>query len=112
MAWDYAELSKAAKEAGGPEKLLDLIEEGGKSIGRMEGQSSMLPWIGVAALGASALTAGVIKLIDHFKAKKAISQAAVDEAKAELIQGIKEYDANHPDENEDEESEEGEDCNE
>lgn len=112
MAWDYAELSKAAKEAGGPEKLLDLIEEGGKSIGRMEGQSSMVPWIGVAALGASALTAGVIKLIDHFKAKKAISQAAVDEAKAELIQGIKEYDANHPDENEDEESEEGEDRNE
>ena len=107
MAWDYAELSKAAKEAGGPEKLLDLIEEGGKSIGRMEGQSSMVPWIGVAAL-----TAGVIKLRDHFKAKKAISQAAVDEAKAELIQGIKEYDANHPDENEDEESEEGEDCNE
>ena len=108
MAWDYAELSKAAKEAGGPEQLLDLIEEEGKSIGRMEGQSSMMPWIGLVALGASALTAGVIKLIDHFKAKKAISQAAVDEAKAELIQGIKEYDANHPDESEADESEEGE----
>ena len=96
MAWDYAELSKAAKAAGGPEKLVNLIEEGGKSIGRIEGQSSMVPWIGLAALGASALTAGVIKLVDHFKAKKAISQAAVDEAKAELIQGIKDYDASHP----------------
>ena len=107
MAWDYAELSKAAKEAGGPEKLLDLIEEGGKSIGRIEGQSSMVPWIGVAALGASALTAGVIKLIDHLKAKKAISQAAVNEAKAELIRGIKEYDASHPEEDDTDDTKEG-----
>lgn len=112
MAWDYAELSKAAKAAGGPEKLVNMIEEGGKSIGRIEGQSSMVPLIGLAALGASALTAGVIKLVDHFKAKKAISQAAVDEAKAELIQGIKDYDAAHPDEGKDEVIEEGEESNE
>ena len=112
MAWDYAELSKAAKAAGGPEKLVNLIEEGGKSIGRIEGQSSMVPWIGLAALGASALTAGVIKLVDHFKAKKAISQAAVDEAKAELIQGIKDYDAAHPEEIEDDAVEKGDENNE
>ncbi len=112
MAWDYAELSKAAKAAGGPEKLVNLIEEGGKSIGRIEGQSSMVPWIGLAVLGASALTAGVIKLVDHFKAKKAISQAAVDEAKAELIQGIKDYDAAHPEEIEDDAVEKGYEDNE
>lgn len=112
MAWDYAELSKAAKVAGGPEKLVNLIEEGGKSVGRIEGQSSMVPWIGLAALGASALTAGVIKLVDHFKAKKAISQATVDEAKAELIQGIEDYDATHPDEIEDAAAEEGDGDNE
>ena len=112
MTWDYAELSKAAKAAGGPEKLVNLIEEGGKSIGRIEGQSSMVPWIGLAALGASALTAGVIKLVDHFKAKKAISQAAVDEAKAELIQGIKDYDAAHPEEIEDDAVEKGDENNE
>ena len=112
MAWDYAELSKAAKAAGGPEKLVNLIEEGGKSIGRIEGQSSMVPWIGLAALGASALTAGVIKLVDHFKSKKAISQAAVDEAKAELIQGIKDYDAAHPEEIEDDAVEKGDENNE
>lgn len=99
MAWDYAELSKAAKAAGGPEKLVDLIEEGGRSIGRSEGQSAMLPWIGISVLGASALTAGAIKLIDHFKAKKAVSQSAMDAAKAELIQGIKDYDASYPEEN-------------
>ena len=112
MAWDYAELSKAAKAAGGPEKLLDLIEEGAKAIGRMEGRSSMVPWIGVAVLGTSALTAGIMNLINHFKEKKAISQAAVDKAKAEIIQGIKEYDANHPEGSEESESENGEENNE
>lgn len=107
MAWDYAELSKAAKAAGGPEKLLDLIEAGGKSIGRIEGRSSMVPFIGCAALAASVITAGLIKLNDHFKAKKTISQAAVDKAKAELIQGIRDYDAAHLEETEHASSEEG-----
>lgn len=96
MSWNYAELSKIAKAAGGPEKLLAMIEEGGKAVGRIEGQTSMIPWIGIAAAGASALTAGILKLSEHLKAKKAISQAAVDAAKAELIQGIREYDASHP----------------
>lgn len=96
MSWNYAELSKIAKAAGGPEKLLAIIEEGGKAVGRIEGQTSMIPWIGIAAAGASALTAGILKLSEHLKAKKVISQAAVDAAKAELIQGIKEYDASHP----------------
>ena len=36
MAWDYAELSKAAKAAGGPEKLVNMIEEGAKAVGRVE----------------------------------------------------------------------------
>ena len=107
MAWDYAELSKAAKAAGGPEKLLDLVEAGVKSIGHIEGQATMVPLIGCAALIASVITAGAIKLNDHFKAKKAISKAAVNKAKAELIQGIKDYDAAHPEEIEDASSEEG-----
>jgi hypothetical protein len=96
--WNYAELSKAAKAAGGPEKLLSMVEEGGKVIGRMEGQASMLPWIGIAAMTASALTAGVIRLADHYSTKKVVTQEAVNEAKAELVQGIKEYDAAHSEE--------------
>ena len=108
MSWDYAVLSSAAKKAGGPDKLVELIEENGKSIGRKEGQSSMVPWIGGVALGATVLTALVIKLIDHLKAQKAISQAVADEAKAELIQGIKDYDAAHPEEKGNVDAEEGE----
>lgn len=92
MAWDYAELSKAAKAAGGPEKLVETIEAAAKAQGRSE----MAPLIGLAALAATGITIGVTKLINHFKKKKAVSQEALDQAKAELIQGIKDYDAAHP----------------
>ena len=112
MAWNYAELSKAAKKAGGPERFLKLIEEGGKSTGRIEGMAAMVPWIVVAAVGSSAVTAGIISLIDHFKAEKTLSQEAVEAAKSELIQGIKEYDVTHPEKMKEEISEKGEEFSE
>ena len=92
MAWDYAVLSKAAKAAGGPEKLVETIEAAAKAQGRSE----MAPLIGLAAIAATGITIGVTKLVNHFKKKKAVSQEALDQAKAELIQGIKDYDAAHP----------------
>lgn len=39
--WDYAELSKAAKVAGGPEKYVEMLELTSKAAGKME----MLPWM-------------------------------------------------------------------
>ena len=54
--WDYAELSKAAKAAGGPEKYVEMLELVSKEAGKME----MLPWLGVAAVGASLLSAATI----------------------------------------------------
>ena len=108
MGWDYAELSRAAKEAGGPEKLMDLLIGSGKDAGNKE----MLPIVGIA-LGIGALGyAGISKLVKFFKKKKEITPETVEAAKAELIKGIEEYDANHPDESKDEESGEGEECNE
>jgi len=66
MAWDYAELSKAAKEAGGPEKLMDLLVEIGKDAGHKE----MLPLVGIA-IGIGALGyAGISKLVKFFEKKK------------------------------------------
>lgn len=32
--WDYAELSKAAKAAGGPEKYVELLENASKDAGK------------------------------------------------------------------------------
>ncbi len=92
--WDYAELSKAAKAAGGPEKYVELLERASKEAGRLE----MLPWVGVAAVGASLLTAATIKVLDYFKSKKESTQNEILLAKEEIINGIKEYDATHAEE--------------
>lgn len=91
--WDYAELSKAAKAAGGPEKYVEMLELASKEAGKME----MLPWLGGAAVGALLLTA-TIKVVDYFKSRKKNNETEIEKAKAEIINGIKEYDAAHPDE--------------
>lgn len=92
--WDYAELSKAAKAAGGPEQYVELLEKSSKDAGKIE----MAPWIGVAAIGASLLTAATIKVVDYFKYKKKNNVAEIEKVKEEIIKGIKEYNATHPDE--------------
>ena len=99
--WDYAELSKAAKAAGGPEKYVDMLEQASKDAGKME----MLPWLGVAAVGASLLTAATIKVVDYFKYKKKKNEAEIEKAKKEIINGIKDYDDTHPDEDDNREVE-------
>ena len=60
----------------------------------------MAPWIGIAAIGASLLTAATIKVVDYFKSKKKNDTAEIEKAKDEIINGIKEYDAAHPNEEE------------
>ena len=92
--WDYAELSKAAKAAGGPEKYVELLEKASKDAGKME----MAPWIGVAAIGTPLLLAATTKVIDYFKSKKKNNEVEIEKAKEEIIKGIKEYDAAHLDE--------------
>ena len=89
--WDYAELSKAAKVAGGPEKYVEMLERASRDAGKME----MLPWVGVAAVGASLLTVAAVKVVDYFKSKKRQNQEDIEAAKQEIIAGIKAYDAEH-----------------
>lgn len=52
MVWDYAELSKMAKENGGPEKFVDFHINSGKR--------KMFPWIGAAAAAGAATTVVII----------------------------------------------------
>ena len=73
--WDYAELSKAAKAIGGPEKYIELLEESSKQEGRME----MIPWVGVAAIGAWLLTIGTIKIINIFELCKEKHKGKIEE---------------------------------
>lgn len=88
MAWNYAELSKAAKENGGPEKLVEMLIDSGKK--------SMVPWLGVALASGVGLTIGIQKIMQYLKEKSLQSKRAVEAAKAELIKGINDYDAAHP----------------
>ena len=92
--WDYAELSKAAKAAGGPEKYVEMLELKSKNAGKME----MLPWVGAAAVGTFLVTKTAIKVVDYFKAKKKKNEMEIVKVKEDIINGIKEYDAIHPDE--------------
>lgn len=87
MSWDYAELSKAAKAAGGPEALTELLIQSGKN--------QMVPW--VAFFSAVSIGTGicVTKAIEFFRNRKKISEQDVKLAKQEIIRGINEYDATH-----------------
>lgn len=89
--WPYADLSKAAKAAGGPEKYVDMLVTAAKNSGKLE----VLPWVGAAAVGASLLTFATMKVINYFRAQKEKSNQAMEIAKQEIINGIKEYDAAH-----------------
>ena len=92
MSWNYAEFSAEAKKCGGPEKYVEKLINSGKM--------DMVPWIGVGVVGVVggiAIGIGIQKLIDYFSAKMAESKEAVEEAKREIIQGIKAYDAEHSD---------------
>ena len=85
MEWPYAELSKAAKECGGPEKLVEQLIASGRK--------EMLPWIGVAAAGGAVAMVGSQKAFQYFSRKYMVSQEEAAAAKEELIAGIKNYDS-------------------
>lgn len=95
--WDYANLSKLAKENGGPEKLVESIFDSGKQAGKKES----LPLIAVAAIGGFIVYAVGEKIIAKFKKKAELSEESMVAAKEELIQGIKDYDAEHDSEDTD-----------
>lgn len=89
--WNYAELSKAVKEAGGPEAYIDFLEK----VNRQKGRSEMLPWIVVSALGASLVTAGTAKIVNVIKSRKQLKENEIEAVKSELIEKINEYDSKH-----------------
>ena len=95
MTWDYAKLSREAKDYGGPEKFVDVLEEASKAVGRTEGQEEMFPWLVVSAVGGVILTYITIKGLGWFNKKKDISQREVDTAKTDMISDIKEHDVTH-----------------
>lgn len=91
MSWNYAELSKAAKKAGGPEIYIEGLFQSGKSLGRAE----VRPYLGVAGLGGALLGYAIKFIQDKRNSKKKETLVQAEVCKAELIRGIKEYDEKH-----------------
>lgn len=81
--WDYAQLSKMAKENGGPEKLVEMFINSGRK--------DMIPWIGIALAGGVTATLTIQKAIKFFKEKRKQSQFKLDQARQEFIQEIEKY---------------------
>ena len=88
MSWDYAELPKAAKAAGGPEALTELLIQSGKH--------QMVPWVALSTVVGVGAGICVTKAVDFLRNRKKISEQDVELAKQEIIRGINEYDAMHP----------------
>ena len=100
MSWDYAELSKRAKESGGPEKMMETYgnekyaegEEAGRSQGRIEGGI-------IAAVAGGVVMAGISigkRIKNRITAKReqrSKEKVNAENAKQTVIEGIKQYDA-------------------
>ncbi len=90
MNWDYAGLSHAAKEAGGPEKLVEKIIVMAKKTGRKE----MIPVVAVSSV--ISFVAGIL----IGKKSQIKKEQDLEKLKKELIDGINDYDKKHQDTNE------------
>lgn len=98
-SWDYADLSKDAKAAGGPQAYTDTIYE----AGRQEGHKDMVPLAGLCLVIGAGVASFAPKIVAGFKHCKAwlserfghdkITDAELENAKQQLIQGIEDYDA-------------------
>lgn len=87
MSWDYADMSKQISEAGGPQAFVDQKEEKGRQKGRDEMKSVVI------LTGFFSFVGGVVisKIYHHFKGKRVAIQTESENAKAELIKGIEDY---------------------
>ena len=84
--WDYALLSERAKAVGGPEKLVEQLVEEGRQLGIKQTWTK----VGIGT-GIAVGVATIIYTIANMVAKKK-KKAEIEKLKAELIEGIKEYD--------------------
>lgn len=98
MSWNYAELSKLAKKAGGPEQLMTQVKNASEAAGRMQGRMDMMPFVGIGVGLGTGLGMLLMKLYGYYKGKKEISLEEANKAEIEIIEGIKNYDLSQSDE--------------
>jgi hypothetical protein len=86
--WNYSELSKLAKQYGGPEELVNKLVESGFEMGKKK----MHPYVAGGVIVGGVLVCVGVKIRTHFLKKKANSESEFKSAKSEIINGIKNYD--------------------
>ena len=92
MSWNYAELSKAAKKAGGPEALVMTLIKFGRS--------QMIPKvIGTGIIGVG-VGIGITKCVDCVRNYRKRLAKDAEIAKKELVEGINSYDTMHSEQEE------------
>lgn len=100
--WDYAELSRMAKEHGNPKQLVqDIYDDGyqnGEEKGIIEGVVIVLAVYETACLLKNGGVFLYNKISQHFSQSKSIHEKAEHSAD-ELIKGINDYDADNDDNN-------------
>ena len=83
--WEYAELSKNAKVAGGPQVFLDSLIEESKKPGKIQGHKEMYPIAILASLFGAVVMWGGMKLIANNKDKEERSKKNIDNLKEKII---------------------------
>ena len=85
MSWNYAELSKLAKESGGPEALMNILVQSGKK--------EMIPLVVIS--GITGIGIGVLgtKIVEHMLDESNNNSLLVEQSKKELIDGIYNFEA-------------------
>ena len=86
MSWDYAEMSKAAKEMGGPEKYADSLVQSGRQ--------EMIPCLILMVAGTFLVTKFGAKIKNFFKSKW-VSKSEATVARKAIVEGINKYDEDH-----------------
>lgn len=104
MSWNYAELSMAAKAAGGPELYALMLKEGG----RLLGHADMYPWIAGAAGGGLVVGGVIIYVIEAAKKRRATAEAMVKEGQEGFVRTMGSCEDDPVDESEHEPSKDNE----
>lgn len=90
MAWEYAELSAAAKAAGGPDKFVKMLE----TLSRKAGRAEMVPWMLLVGGAGVLIPIAIEKLCEYHKIKERRNQE-IDLTREKIIREMREYNGVH-----------------
>lgn len=92
MSWNYAELSRMAKQAGGPELFIETLEKFNFQEGMKAGIESRNPIIALSLGGGFLIGCGCAWLFQWFNYKQKhseITQEDAGKAKTQLLERMK-----------------------